>query len=154
MGETMHICYALHDAGGHFTKFLGTSLLSVLEHASGSVCVHILLDRSVSEENRARLQAVAEDYGQQIVFHEMDDMFARPLRRLRLVRPDLVRARYTVAAFYRLFLPELFAQGRFLYLDADTVVTCDVCRFAEFAVGENGVFVIEHADGYEPVTLA
>lgn len=139
MKKAIHICYALHDAGGHFTKFLGTSLLSVLDHASGPACIHILLDRTVSEENRARLQAVVDAYDQQLVFHEMDALFARPLRRLQLVRPDITRARYTVAAFYRLFLPALLGHGRVLYLDADTVVTCDVREIFELPVGTNGV---------------
>ncbi len=31
--ETVQLCYALHDDSGHFAKFLGTSLLSVLAHA-------------------------------------------------------------------------------------------------------------------------
>lgn len=126
MKKAIHICYALHDAGGHFTKFLGTSLLSVLDHASGPACIHILLDRTVSEENRARLQAVVDAYDQQLVFHEMDALFARPLRRLQLVRPDIARGRCTVATYYRLFLPSLLSGERVLYLDADTVVTCDL----------------------------
>ena len=139
MDETLHICYALHDASGHFTKFLGTSLLSLLEHTDASVCVCILLDRSVSAENRARLQEVADGYGQELAFREMDVLFRRPLRRLQLVRPDIARARYTVAAFYRLFLPALFEHGRVLYLDADTVVTCDVQELYALPVGADGI---------------
>ena len=139
MKKAIHICYALHDAGGHFTKFLGTSLLSVLEHTENPVCVHILLDGSVSEENRARLQDVADDYDQTLVFHEMDQLFARPLRRLQLVRPDIERGRCTVATYYRLFLPSLLPGERVLYMDADTVVTCDLQAVYEGSVGACGL---------------
>ncbi len=137
--ETVQLCYALHDDSGHFTKFLGTSLLSVLANASGPVHVHILLDASVAAENRQRLQQVAAAYGQKLTFYEMDVLYRRPLRRLLATRPDIRRARYTVAGFYRLFLPELLPGQRVLYLDADTVMTCDVRDIYAAAVGGNGV---------------
>ena len=31
--ETVQLCYALHDDSGHFTKFLGTSLLPLRRQA-------------------------------------------------------------------------------------------------------------------------
>lgn len=143
--ETIDICYLLHDPAGHYTKFLGTSMLSVLEHASGTVRVHVLLDATVAAENRARLQQVADAYGQELVFHEMETLFQRPLRRLLLVRPDIAHAVYTVASFYRLFLPMLCEGKRVICLDADTVVTCDVRDVFSLPVGSSGISVRREA---------
>lgn len=147
--ETLHLCYSLHDPGGRYTKFLGTSLLSALEHATGPVAVHVLLDKTVSEENRARLQDVVDACGgATLVLHEMDKLFRRQLRRMLLVRPGIAQARYTVATYYRLFLPEILAGGRVLYLDADTVVTCDIRKVLALPVGESGI-----AARPEPLTI-
>ena len=42
-GDWIHVCYAVHDGGG-FSKYVGTSMASLLENASRPVCLHLLHD--------------------------------------------------------------------------------------------------------------
>ncbi len=40
----IHICYGIYDKTGHYSKFIGISMISIFENTKESVTVHILHD--------------------------------------------------------------------------------------------------------------
>ena len=50
----IHICYAIYDKTGGFSKFAGTSICSLFENTKSWVTVHLLHDNTLTMENKAR----------------------------------------------------------------------------------------------------
>ncbi len=58
----IHVCYGLHDGDGRYSKFTGTSILSMFENATTpprSVTVHILHDDTLTADNRDKFSYLA-----------------------------------------------------------------------------------------------
>ena len=66
----IHICYAVSDKKGTYTKLVGTSMHSVFANTKEWVTVHIFHDHSLSEDNRRHLMELVRRYGQQLLFHD------------------------------------------------------------------------------------
>ena len=65
----IHVCYGLHDRDGRYSKFTGTSMLSIFENVSTpppSVTVHILHDNTLSYNNWRNFIYIAGRYGQRV----------------------------------------------------------------------------------------
>ena len=69
--ETVHVCYALYDANGLYSKFVGTSVLSLFQNASSLVTAHILHDHTLNEENKNKFIKLANSYKQKVEFHSV-----------------------------------------------------------------------------------
>ena len=55
----IHVCYGLYDKNGHYSKFTGTSILSMFENTNEDVTVHILHDNTLTQENRDKFIYIA-----------------------------------------------------------------------------------------------
>ncbi len=67
--EKIHVCYALHDFDGHYSKYIGTSICSIFENTKSKVAIHIIHDETLTEENKNKFEKLAEDYKQKCQFH-------------------------------------------------------------------------------------
>lgn len=114
----IQICLPLHDIDGSYSKYVGTTLCSLLEHTGKRICVHILHDETLGSSNKKLLVEIVNRYGHIINFH--------------LVRPHAAfldsayLKKYTIGTFFRLYLSDLLEIPKVLYLDADLIVHLDI----------------------------
>ena len=123
----IHVCYALRDEQGNYSKFVGTSIQSLLENTQKEVTVHILYDDTVSKENRAKLRKLVCNFDQDVLFYNVDELVPNLIERCWEI-PSLKNDRHGVAIYYRLMIPELFPRHipRVIYLDADLIIHLDI----------------------------
>lgn len=143
------ICYALSDEKGTYSKFLGTSLWSLCQHhQEKDLHIHILHDESLTEEGKSRFRQAMRCFQQRLSFYNVEEMAIADLEVLRCELPEAGMSRYTYAAFYRLLAAKLLPEnvGRFIYLDADTVVNMDIVSMWRLSLGMHPVAAVAEFD--------
>ncbi len=129
MDERIHVCYAVSDPQGSYSKFAGTSICSLLEHTDSKVTLHLLYDDTLSEENRKRFLTLTAAYGQEIRFYNAPKLAEDTWEKAEEIFAEAMSSRrYTPANMYRLLLPEVLPAeiDKVIYLDGDTVFNMDV----------------------------
>ena len=127
----IHVCYGLYDKTGHYSKFTGTSILSMFENTKEKVTVHIFHDDTLTDANRQRFQAVAEKYNQIIKFYNFDKICPEKIEYLREKLSNIFESRFSVGTLYRLMIDRNFFGddvSKIIYLDSDTVVNLDIAE--------------------------
>lgn len=121
---TIPIFYSISD---DFTRYAAVSLYSLVQHADPQRDYTVyFLNQNLSARHRQDLLA----FGQKNVhvkFFHIDDELVKPIqnRKENFLRADF----FTMAIFYRLFIPDLFPQyKKAIYLDSDTVVNDDLAK--------------------------
>jgi len=142
----IHICYAVSDKKGTYTKLVGTSMRSVFANTEEWVTVHLLHDHSLSDDNRRHLMELVRSYGQQIVFHDFENLYKARLEQMEQDNKWMeghIKPGGSRAAWFRLLAGEALADvGRLIYLDADTVVNLDIKELWEEDTGDNGLAAV------------
>ena len=129
MSETIHICYTLSDINGNYSKFLGASLYSLLQHTKAKLAIHVLHDGRVSPADSARLRQLAAEFDQQLYFYPVPQKHEDLLTQgKKIFSAGLESERYTSVNMYRLLIPQVLPTDirRVIYLDADTIVNLDI----------------------------
>ena len=118
--HTIHVCYALYDAGGAYSKFLGASICSLLENTKAKVTIHILHDDTLTEENRKKLTEQVETYNQKIEFYpvKLDDKTFKRFEHIKVSPGSLYRLSICRT------LPETIE--KVVYFDVDTIIHTDI----------------------------
>lgn len=112
----MNIIYSSDD---NYARHVGVSIMSLYEHNRDADEIRVfLIDDEISEENHQNLNAIARQYGREIIYIP----FAGFKKRLQLNN----KWELPISAYARLFIAEMVPQNveRILYLDCDTVI-CD-----------------------------
>ena len=145
MMDGIHVCYAIYDKKGTFSKYTGTSMTSLLENTDSPVTLHLLHDATLTEENRGKFEALAAKYGQEIFFYDMETLCGEVLSGILEILPDAIVTRFSQAALYRLLAGIVLPQSvhKLIYLDADTIVHMDIARLWNEEVGGNGLAAID-----------
>ena len=137
----IHVCYALRDESGKYSKFVGTSIQSLLENTTEEITIHILHDSTLSIENRKKLRQTVSKYKQTLRFYYVDELVTEDVEKCLEV-PQLKEVRHGVAMFYRWFIPQLLSKeiSKAIYLDADIIVNMDIkdlwkINLEEFPIG-------------------
>lgn len=93
----------------------------VFEHTKSKVCVHILHNPTLSEENKRKFRQLADNYGHRVEFYEIEKL-PKQLASLKST------SQFTEGTLYRLQIPELLFNSikQIVYLDADIVVNVDI----------------------------
>lgn len=127
----IHVCYAVYDRDGRFSKNIGTSMVSIFENTSEWITVHLLHDNTLNEANRTKFIELVRKYGNYIRFYNMDEL---DLPVMDVIRQHGRKVRYSPAAFYRLLAGEVLSPEiqRLIYLDADVIVNLDIKEFWEY----------------------
>lgn len=128
----IHVCYGLYDKDGHYSKFTGTSMLSIFENTAAEVTVHILHDNTLTPENHDNFVYIAGRYNQQVKFYNVEKICADKIQFLRENLAKYINSRFSIGAFYRLLVHKNFFQPdnvqKIIYLDADTIVNLDIAE--------------------------
>lgn len=116
----IHICFGIHDKDGLYSKYTGVAIASVLDNTEEKVCIHIIHDKSLSDDNKKRFEVLVTKYGQSICFHIVD--LREDFSKLKAVN------RITIGTLYRLLIPDLLpaAVDKAIYFDSDIVVYLNV----------------------------
>lgn len=125
--KPIQVALAFHDARGDYARHVGVTMLSLLANTSMPVCVHILHDETLSRENSAKLQAIADEFGQSVRFYPIQ---------LPAAYEQMNCGNVTKGTLYRLMLAELLDVGKVLYLDCDIVVELDVAELWNIDSGD------------------
>lgn len=142
----IHICYAVSDKKGTYTKLIGTSMCSVFANTREWVTVHILHDNSLSDDNRKNLMKLVRSYGQQLIFHNFEKNYKQRIEDLEQYNKWMegyIKPGFSRAAWFRLLIGEdLQDVERLIYLDADTIVNLDIKELWEEETGESGLAAV------------
>ena len=124
----IHVCLSLYDKNGTYSKFTGTTMLSIFENTSSPVTIHILHDKTLTQDNREKFIYIAGRYSQAVKFYNVDELCAEKLSKLVALVPAVKNSRVSVGAFYRILIPQLLSDDieKIIYLDSDIVVNLDI----------------------------
>lgn len=112
--------YVIYHSSDAFAGVTGVSMLSLFENNRHMDKIEVLyIQRGMSEENKARLQSIADQYGRSLRFMDMPDWSAKLQTRLKSCKTGWLGFGYN-----RLFLTEYVPENvdRVLYLDSDTLI--------------------------------
>ena len=135
----IHVCFGLHDKTGHYSKFTGTTMLSLLENTNTSLSVtfHILHDNTLTVDNRDKFVCLAERYRQAVKFYNVEELCAGELSEITRKISSAKSSYFTIAAYYRTFIPNLLpAVDKCIYLDSDIVVNMDINELWQIDLGD------------------
>ena len=135
----IHICYAMNDTSGRYCKFVGTSMLSLLDNTLEDITVHIITDNTMSASSHKKLVEIAQKYNQQIRFYNVDELatyWIKKICEIPIFNNYMDRYLFGIGAMYRLLIPTLLPDEveKTIYLDADTIVTMDIKQLWEFDI--------------------
>ena len=124
----IHVCFGLHDKTGRYSKFTGTAMLSLFENTSADVTVHILHDNTLTQDNREKFIYLAGRYNQRVKFYNVEELCPDKISEMIKLIPYAKTSRLSVAALYRLLIPQIFPADidKCIYLDSDIIVNLDI----------------------------
>lgn len=110
----------------NYIPFLGVALSSLKEKANRNFDYRIIvLNEGLKRENRERISKLADKQFSIEYFN-----IAPTINKLRSALSLRLRDYYSVAIYYRMFIPNLFPQyDKAIYLDGDIVVLGDISEF-------------------------
>ena len=132
----IHVCYGLYDQFGRYSKFTGTSILSLFDNTNCAVTIHILHDNTLSAENQNKFQALAENFHQQINFYNVEQLAPEKIAEIKSDMPIVSESVYSIATFYRFLIPNFVAEEKIIYLDSDTIINFDINELWSVELGE------------------
>ena len=141
----IHVCYGLHDRDGRYSKFTGTSMLSIFENTSApshSITVHILHDSTLSQSNHDKFVEIAEKYKQNVEFFNVEIFCMDKIQFVLQKLKQYVQSRFSIGAFYRLMVNQKSFHekiSKMIYLDSDTIVNLDIQELWDYPMEEYAV---------------
>lgn len=144
----IHVCFALYDKTGRYSKFTGTTMLSIFENTKSEVTVHILCDNTISDENRDKLTYVAEQYKQHVKFYNVEELCADKIAEIIELVPAIERSRFSIATFYRFLIPAVFPTDldKIIYLDSDIIVNLNLNELWQIDLGDKPLAAVVESD--------
>ncbi len=140
----IHVCFAIFDANGLYSKFTGTSILSIFDNTASEVTIHILHDNTLTDENRDKFLTLAERYNQIIKFYNVEVLCVNQIKEIMQMFPKVDKTRFTIATFYRFFITHTLPQEieKIIYLDSDIIVNLDINELWQYELGDNVLAVV------------
>ena len=134
----IHVCFGLYDKTGRYSKFTGTTIRSIFDNTNAQVTVHILHDNTLTQDNREKFSAVAEQYNQRVEFYNVEILCAAELADYVNLIPNVKNYYVSVATLYRLMSPQLLSPEieKIIYLDSDIVVNLDLNELWQIDLGD------------------
>ncbi len=152
----IHVCYGLYDATGRYSKFTGTSILSMFENVTApprSVTVHLLHDDTLTADNRDKFSYLAGQYNQIIKFYNVEKICAEDIQKLIfLFSEQTAFQRNTIGTMFRLLMTKLFSADieKVIYIDADVVINMDISELWKISLEDKPIAAVpESANGID-----
>ncbi len=127
----IHVCYAIHDANGRYSKYMGTAICSVLANTRKPVTIHLIHDATLTKDNQQKFRNLAAKFKQKIKFYEID------LESLMDLNNKY--SGVSIGTLFRLRMDNILPPEieKVIYLDADTVCHLDVSELWSVPLKEN-----------------
>ena len=125
----IHVCYGLYDRDGKYSKFCGTSMVSIFENTNQDVTIHLLHDETLTNDNRDKFNQLVGRYNQQIKFYNLRERVGNKIEMLNEIFPHIAKAYYSIGSIYRLFIQEILPleiEKVFYFDSGDTMIHCDL----------------------------
>ena len=127
----IHVCFTVYDEAGTFSKFAGTSMLSVFENISKplpSVTVHILHDNTLTDDNRNKFSYLVGRCGQRVKFYNVEKLFEDSLEEIINLFAKVDKTYFNKATFYKFFIPRALPSNveKAIYLEPNVIVNTDI----------------------------
>lgn len=115
----------------NYLQHLGVVLISVLENSQSPELIDItVLDGGISEKNKDLLHTIVHEYGSNLT-----------IKNVVLQNPEkfIVNGHISIAAYYRILLPEFFDDHvkKVIYLDCDVIVNSDIKKLYDIDLENN-----------------
>ena len=145
----MNLYHVTCSTDDNYLQHCVTMLCSLYENNKElDMVVHILVD-SLSQESRNVITNLSKRYGNSAVFY---DIKPEMLENIQLNDVMLNgKKMYSIATYYRMFLPSLLPETveKILYLDCDVIVLSDVSELYEMNMSGYGVAAVKDASPYD-----
>ena len=140
----IHVCFCMNDKTGLYSKFVGTTMLSLFDNTTAAVTVHILHDNTLTDDNREKFNYLAGRYGQLVKFYNVEELCADRIEEINTLLPRAVKLRFTIGMYYRFFIPHVLPPDieRVIYLDGDLVVNLDIEKLWRIDLGDKIMGVV------------
>ena len=157
----IHVCFCLYDKSGRYSKFTGTTMLSLFDNhipppTRPSITVHILHDNTLSTDNRDKFIYVAGQYGQLVKFYNVEKICADKINEIIRLCPKAKTAYSSIASMYRLIIPQLLSEeiDKCIYLDSDIIVNFDIAELWRTELAEKPLAAVtEISNGIKAQTF-
>ncbi|WP_270518114.1 glycosyltransferase family 8 protein [Megamonas funiformis] len=115
----IHIAFGIQDNTGDYIYYLATTIISIFEHTSEHICIHILHDDSIKNDKKIFLTNIIKKYNNKIKFY--------------LISTDIIKTfnitNYSLGAYFRLYIFKYCKVEKIIYLDSDILVNKDISTF-------------------------
>ena len=134
-GDNIQIVLSVYDLADDYLRHACTTIVSILENTEKKTIFHILLYKGTNIENnngenqienKFRLDSLIKKYNAEIIYHYVS------IPEWYLAIPAMKS--YHIGTLLRLFIPEILAENKVIYLDCDVVVTLDIKELWEINV--------------------
>lgn len=124
----IHVAYRLWGGDSFYAKMMGTSMLSMFENTKEKVTVHVMHNERLTPDNRGKFCYIAGQYGQQVEFHNVEEIAGSTLRKFEAAHPVKSGVRAGVNAWWYSFIsPEIFPNlDKIIFLGTDMVINLDI----------------------------
>ena len=119
--STIPVALVLHDMDGVYSRHAAVVMASIFANTKSSVCIYVVHDDSVSEENKSRLQTTALSFEQEIKFLDAEKTLDK-----KKFNAGRLAAGGSRGKLLKLLIPELIEEQKVIYLDCDIVVNLDI----------------------------
>lgn len=115
------VVFCICDPTGEYSKYVATTIASLLRHTKHQISIHILCDETVSDENKYLLSQTTANLGSSVTYHSVSvPEWVKRLDSLKNI---------TVGTLFRLFIPQIMDTfDKVVYLDGDILVQCDIAE--------------------------
>lgn len=141
----IHAVLAFCDPQGTYSCHAAVVMVTIFERTKSPVCIHILHDETLTENNRALLRETAESFGQTIAFHDVSSR----VESIGDVAVELSR-HWSRGALFRFFIQDVVSQDRAIYLDSDILVNLDIRELWEVSLENRSLAGVLDRPGDKP----
>ena len=136
-GGVIHVALAFCDPRGTYCRHAAVVMVSIFANTSSNICVHIIHDNTLTQDNREKLKKLASDYRQTVNLVNVENMLDSDKIDVSKLTADGARG-----TLFRLLIPDIINSDKLIYLDCDIVVTMNIAELWRISVDECAVAAV------------
>ena len=136
-GDVIHVALAFCDPRGTYCRHAAVVMVSIFANTSSNICVHIIHDNTLTQDNREKLKKLASDYRQTVNLVNVENMLDSDKIDVSKLTADGARG-----TLFRLLIPDIINSDKLIYLDCDIVVTMNIAELWRISVDECAVAAV------------
>ncbi len=133
--QSIHVCMALHDEDGSYCRYVGVAIQSLSCHTQRRICFHLFHDKTLTADNREKLEKLCLRRGQKIIFYGVDlpEQFRLSVKDMPILKI------VSEASLFRLMMADVLPKDidKVLFIDADILCCMDVSEIWDFPLQGN-----------------